>query len=315
MALSNGLNKLPAGHAALVVVRGKATGNNSIPYIPHDTGFTRESINEVLPTPPLIPEVKIELVNSIDEVKADMPPMEDVFCTTFGKSMPTIHDDKDPARDLANFPRPKPSVYPEATRLVFFPDSWFRAMYPKTGVTGPYVLTAGVITYLLSKEIIIWEAEMNAGAYLCATIAFACYKFGPKVHDYLQRSTDTHNWLWYSWQQDAIAKLNEIVNTIKQNQDSLKGQEILFDAKRENVALQREAEYRRRLKLVYEEVKRKLDYQLASDQAKKQFEQSHMVNWILKSVEEAVAKQNEKEVLSKCISDLKSLSAAKKNVI
>ena len=315
MALSAGLNKSPASHIAVVSVRGKATGDNSVPYIPHDTGFTREFVDNILPTPPTIPEIQVELVNSLDEVKKSQEPIDDIFMAWFGKSMPTINDDKDPARDLVNYPRPKRAIYPEGRRLILIPDSWFRALYPKTGVTGPYVLTAGLLTFLFSKEYIIYEAEMNAGVFLCLTIAFAVNKFGPKVNAHVQNLTDTGGWLWYSWQKDAIKRLNEIIDTIKNNQDSLKGQDILFDAKRENVALQREAEYRRRLKVVYDEVKRKLDYQVATDLARKQFEQAHMVNWILKAVDEAVSKQNEKDVLAKCISDLKALSTSRKGAI
>lgn len=313
MVLAKCINQLP-NHAVVVSVRGKATGDNSQAYIPHDTGFTADIVSNVCAEPPLLPEIKDVLVESIEEVK-DNEPLDDTFRVWFGKSMPTIEDDKDPARDLVNFPRPKLVIHPEARRLFLIPDSWFRALYPKTGVTGPYVLTGGLLAFLLSKEYLIYEAEMNVGVFLCIIIGFAIRKFGPQVDAHLQNVRDTSDWLWYSWHQGSIKRLNEYIEAIKKSQESCRGQEILFDAKRENVALQREAEYRRRLQVVYDEVKRKLDYQVASDQARKQFEQNHMVSWILRSVEDAVAKQNEKEVLSKCINDLKALGVARKGAV
>lgn len=101
----------------------------------------------------------------------------------------------------------------------------------------------------------------------------------------------------------------------KEKQESLKNQSILFDAKRENVHLQREAEYRQRLMTVYQEVKRKLDYQIAVQEAGKQFSQRHMVSWILDNVTRSLSSVSEKQTLSKCITDLKTLSAARAGAI
>jgi len=109
--------------------------------------------------------------------------------------------------------------------------------------------------------------------------------------------------------------LQEFISLEKTYQESLKGQGILFSAKRENINLQREAEYRRRLMEVHNEVKRKLDYQIATQNAGKQFAQKHMVNWIIDNVVKGISAQQEKEALTKCISDLKALAAKRANVI
>lgn len=39
-------------------------------------------------------------------------------------------------RDMKNFPTVKYSMTHPKVRLGFLPDSWFQALYPKTGVTG-----------------------------------------------------------------------------------------------------------------------------------------------------------------------------------
>lgn len=121
--------------------------------------------------------------------------------------------------------------------------------------------------------------------------------------------------MWNKWQRESIEDLEDIIEHEKRSQDSLKNQTILFDAKRENVHLQREAEYRSRLMTVYHELKRKLDYQIAAQEAGKQFAQRHMVSWILENVNRGLGNVSEKETLNKCVADLKSLSVARAGVI
>lgn len=41
-----------------------------------------------------------------------------------------------PDRDMKNFPAIKMQEYHPKVRMGFIPDSWFQAMYDKTGVTG-----------------------------------------------------------------------------------------------------------------------------------------------------------------------------------
>lgn len=121
--------------------------------------------------------------------------------------------------------------------------------------------------------------------------------------------------LWDRYQKGTISTLEEYISLEKTYQESLKGQGILFDAKRENVHLQREAEYRRRLMAVHDEVKRKLDYQIATQNASKQFAQKHMVNWIIDNVVKGISGTQEKEALVKCIADLKALAVKRANII
>ena len=106
--------------------------------------------------------------------------------------------------------------------------------------------------------------------------------------------------------------LNNLIQTEKQSQEKAKNQNILFAAKRENILLQLEAEYRRRQMVAYNEVRNRLEYMLAKQVAERQFQQQHMVNWIINNVAKSIGAQQEKDVLKKCLSDLEALSAKHK---
>ncbi|KAJ7402204.1 ATP synthase, H+ transporting, Fo complex subunit B1 [Pitangus sulphuratus] len=69
-----------------------------------------------------------------------------------------------------------------------------------------------------------------------------------------------------------------------------------------------EANYRERLMMVYNEVKKRLDYQVAMQTLKKQKEQDYMIQWVEKNVIQSITPQQQKESIAKCILDLKALS-------
>merc|ERR1711915_1043235 len=62
-------------------------------------------------------------------------------------------------RDLVNFPARVRPIDKPPVRLGIFPEEWFTAMYPKTGVTGPYMALFGVATFLASKEFFVMEHD------------------------------------------------------------------------------------------------------------------------------------------------------------
>lgn len=168
-----------------------ATGDNSEPYIPTDAGFKEFNYSEIdIFHPPgrCIPVDQV--VETVEETRWPTS-LAEQFRVKFGMSMPTINDDKAPERDTVNFPRfGKTAMYPEAVRLLFIPDNWFRTMYPITGVTGPYVLTFGLVTFLFSKEWLIYEHEMHTGVHIAILFTILLKKFGPIANRYLEGMSD-----------------------------------------------------------------------------------------------------------------------------
>lgn len=107
-----------------------------------------------------------------------------------------------------------------------------------------------------------------------------------------------------------VKTLEEYSAALDFNVQHLRNQKILFEAKRENIKLQLEAEYRRRQMVAFQEAKKRLNYLEARDAAARSFQQAHMTNWIVNSVEQQLPSL-ETSILKKCVQDLKSLSQAK----
>ncbi|XP_064456020.1 ATP synthase subunit b, mitochondrial-like [Ornithodoros turicata] len=214
-----------------------------------------------------------------------------------------------PERDLVNFPRLKRPVYPAKVRMGFLPDSWFQFFYHKTGVTGPYFFGAGLLTYMYSKEILLMDHEFWTGVTLAIMISYGVKKMGPGVNAYVDKEVDTMEEDLEHCRSGNMDALKEAIKNEEHSQWQAEGEKMLFEAKRENVHLQLEAEFRKRQMTVYNEVKKRLDFQFEVQNVKRRLQQKHMVNWIVDNVVKSISPQQEKDALQKCITDLKSLAA------
>ncbi|XP_029974071.1 ATP synthase peripheral stalk subunit b, mitochondrial [Salarias fasciatus] len=188
------------------------------------------------------------------------------------------------------------------------PDELFQILYPKTGVTGPYMLGTGLLVYLLSKEIYVINHETFAAASIGAVIIYAVKKFGPSVAAFADKLNEEKVAKAQEVKDVAMTSLAQAIEDEKKEQWRAEGRPLLFDAKRNNVAMLLEINYRERLHMVTNEVKRRLDYQIALQDLHRRMEQEHMVNWVEKSVIGSITPQQEKESIAKCITDLKALS-------
>ncbi|GAV01340.1 hypothetical protein RvY_12068 [Ramazzottius varieornatus] len=215
-----------------------------------------------------------------------------------------------PDRDLVNFPRPQQPLYGGRTRMGFIPEEWFDFFYKKTGVSGPYVFGAGLITTLLSKEIWVVEHEFPLIPPMIFLIWLAMTKGGPKLSAYLDKEIDKSEEELIKVQEDNIIHVQEQIQEEEKAQWMAKGQSMLFEAKRENVALQLEAEYRRRQMEVYRDIKKRLDYQVEIQSARRSVERRHMINWIINNVLKSIDEKQEKQNLDQCINNLSKLATA-----
>ncbi|NXX71939.1 AT5F1 synthase, partial [Spizella passerina] len=184
------------------------------------------------------------------------------------------------------------------------PEEFFQFLYPKTGVTGPYMLGTGLLLYFLSKEIYVVNHETVAAACILTVIVYAIKKFGPEVAAF----ADKLNEVMKKVQFDLAAVSLQRKGFVKVQTARGQGWPPCAAVLQNNIAMLLEANYRERLLTVYNEVKKRLDYQVALQNLKRQKEQDHMIQWVEKSVVQSITPQQQKESIAKCILDLKALS-------
>merc|ERR1711983_351033 len=174
-----------------------------------------------------------------------------------------------PERDLVNFPARVRPIDKPPVRLGIFPEEWFTALYPKTGVTGPYMALVGVGTFLASKEYFVMEHDFYVGLGLAVVLTGVVKSAGPDWTAAINKELD---------EEEAALR------GIRQNE---------IDAIKEAVGLQLEAVYRSRLQNAYTQVKKRLDYQLETANVVRRMEQKHMVDWIIGNVKASISPAQE----------------------
>jgi len=213
-------------------------------------------------------------------------------------------------RDLVNFPRRVRPVDKPPVALGFIPQEWMDALYPKTGVTGPYMALVGVGTFLASKEYFVMEHDFYVGIALVAVLGGIVKSVGPDYTAYINKAVDDEDNQLRQIRQSEIDMCNATIDQEKAAQANATAWADVITAKKEAVGLQLEGEYRERLALAHSQIKKRLDYQLETANVMRRMEQKHMVDWIISNVKQSITPAQETAALKKCISDLKALSAA-----
>lgn len=216
-----------------------------------------------------------------------------------------------PQRDYVNFPNPVRLDNQSPTRHLIFPEEWFKFMYPKLGVTGPYTLGLGFITFLISKEYyLIDDVEFkHTAAFLFWVYVLCKTPLGKMIADFEFKSLLEEEKERNDQKQQTLQDRVDAIEHEKKEQWRQEGKKILFQAKREGVALQLEAVYRQNVINFYNQVKKRLDYQVEVSKIDARVKQQFMVDYVINKVKEAIAAQSEKETLRKCIADLNLLAA------
>jgi len=216
-----------------------------------------------------------------------------------------------PERDLKNFPNYKQLAEIPKVRLGFLPSGWFDFLHPKTGVSGGYVWLGGAFLFLMNKEYNPYDHWFHA--YYGFPIALYFYtnlpQVGPKIKAWVAEVAKREDyWLHDMALDEARADTQQKISKLERLLEECEIGKYYKQAKEEAIQLQLEADYRQRLHTVFREVKNRLDYEAEKTNLKRQFEQDHMVNWIVSSVRSSITPQQEKESIKACISTLKQLA-------
>jgi len=213
-------------------------------------------------------------------------------------------------RDLVNFPRRERPIEKAPVALGIFPQEWFDALYPKTGVTGPYMALTGVATFLCSKEYFVMEHDFYVGIGLALVLSGIVKAVGPSFTASVNQALDEDEAALKNIRQSEIDACKASILAEESAQANATAWEDIITAKKEAVGLQLEGAYRERLSQTHQMVKKRLDYQLETANVMRRMEQKHMVDWIINNVKTSITPAQEDAALKKCISDLKGLSAA-----
>jgi len=211
-------------------------------------------------------------------------------------------------RDLVNFPQRVRQIERSPVRLGIFPEEWFTALYPKTGVTGPYVALAGFATFLCSKEYYVMEHDFYVGLSLAIVLTAIVKNVGPGWTAEVNKELDADEAGLKNIRQSEIDGCLHQIAMEEEAQSNATAWADIISAKKEAVGLQLEAEYRSRLADAHAMVKKRLDYQLETANVMRRMEQKHMVDWIIGNVTKSITPAQEAAALKKCISDLKGLA-------
>lgn len=98
------------------------------------------------------------------------------------------------------------------------------------------------------------EHEFYTGLSLAAMGIYAVKKFGPAMGNWLDKEVEKVDLEMNAGRTESIQAAKDAIAVEKKEQERAAASKMLFDAKRENVALQLEAAYRANLLKVYNEV-------------------------------------------------------------
>jgi len=219
-----------------------------------------------------------------------------------------FENEKNPERDHVNFPRRAVQELPGPVRHWWIPEEYFQFFYPKTGVTGPYMFAISLGTFMSSKEIFVYEHDFYLGLGFWTVMIGLINVAGPGLTKSTDAAIDAEIAAMDAIRQKEIDRCAQAIEDEEKSQWMAGSYEELIVAKKENVALQLESEYRARLKDAYTQVKRRLDYQLQTANVLRANEQRHMVDWIISNVKKSITAKQEEDALKKCVADLKALA-------
>ena len=123
-----------------------------------------------------------------------------------------------------------------------------------------------------------------------------------------------------NWHEEEVNRYNSIISNSKastgkmlhsyeQSLERARNIGELSVARNDILNMGLEATYRERMKQTYEAVKRRLDYQVALQNARKDNERGNMINWITSEVKKAITPKQEQDTLQACLQQLRKIAS------
>jgi len=179
---------------------------------------------------------------------------------------------------------------------------------PKMGSTGLYTLGFGSVMYLLSREVIPMHAETASFVSFMIAVTYYNILVGDTIKETFEKEYTAEYDKFYACKEHDIAAYTEIVSKYKDAQEQAQGQAVFNEQKLTNLALMLETEYLNRQNMVVDSVTKKLNYQVAVQNALEDQESQHMINWIEDKVNQDISNLDQDEMINVCVANLKKMA-------
>ncbi|CEF69788.1 ATP synthase F(0) complex subunit B1, mitochondrial [Strongyloides ratti] len=230
------------------------------------------------------------------------------------KPLPEMPKDfkEHPDRDLVNYPYPARPMYPPKTRFLVMPNSWFTPFQSITGTSGPYLFFGGLAAFLVNKEIFVCEEQAYSLGGWIAFYLILSRSVGYKLDKWLYEGYQERMNYFKGLIKEDLKNAVEFRKMAAAETESLTAVKEAFPkVMKDNLELQLEATYRKNVKNVSNEIKRRIDYLVESEETKQKFEKDCLIKYITGGVTEAIQKNEggiKDAYLEDCIKELKNLA-------
>uniref|UniRef100_A0A0K0FU12 ATP synthase subunit b n=1 Tax=Strongyloides venezuelensis TaxID=75913 RepID=A0A0K0FU12_STRVS len=230
------------------------------------------------------------------------------------KALPEMPKDfkEHPDRDLVNYPYPARPMYPPKTRLLLLPNSWFTPFQSVTGTSGPYLFFGGLAAFLINKEFLVINESAAIFAALIVHYLIFSRSIGYRVDKWAYRGYESKMEHFKELIKEDLKNAVEFRKASSAETQSLTAVKEAFPkVLAENLELQLEATYRKNVQTVSNEIKRRIDYLVESEETKQKFEKDCLIKYITGGVTEAIEKNEggiKDAYLEECIKELKNLA-------
>lgn len=195
------------------------------------------------------------------------------------------------------------------TRLTYFPESFFKMLEPKIGHTGPYILLWGGLLTALSKE---WIPLTSETWWLGGAVVFYSFVINSGAAPWTDRDDavyfDARHSRVTAWKDYKLGLASSEIDGIARLKEQTSGLAMVQEQRKINIKLALDAEHMNRQADLTEAVKKRLDYQVSLKNAEREAMTKHMISWIDKEVNAALAKRSAKDDLAAAIQQLNAMA-------
>jgi len=195
----------------------------------------------------------------------------------------------------------------EKTIYYFIPRTLHEWWGTMLGESGTAILALTGFLAFSSKEWLVHS--VHAEWFLFSWMALSCFNVmvGADLKAAILEQHETEVDRLYAIKEHDIEAYGEIVELYKVAQEQSKGQALYNQQKLTNLSLMLETEYLERQNKLVSEVSRKLNYQVAIQNALADHESAHMIKWIEEEVQKELNQLDQNEQIQACVDHLKTL--------